>query len=218
MEPTGKSLGFIHFPQMRSISRAPFLVGQSSSESQLNSWAVSWGSRLIEAGLQRLPGALGSEEQPVLLCLSGSRSLYSPSFSLSQSPTQMPQKENWCQVWILPTRPLLSFGSLIEVLAVLVILQCLQIDVCLFNLTTFLFVLRKRMKKVRLYFLEANLSLVWTLGCNLWSHCWKFSFLPQAALCPVHPPSFLCLFLTELVGRFVGHLVAASLCRVCTFL
>ena len=56
--------------------------------------------------------------------------------------------------------PLLSFGSLTEVLAALVILQYLQRDACLFNLASFLSVLRKRVRRVCLYFPEANLSLV----------------------------------------------------------
>ena len=59
-----------------------------------------------EASWQRLdsslPGALGSEKQPALLCVFRLRSLHSPSFSLSWSRRQMPRKENRCQVWILP--------------------------------------------------------------------------------------------------------------------
>lgn len=62
----------------------------------------------------------------------------------------------------LAYRPLLSFGSLTEVLAVLVILQCVQIDVCC--LTSQLFYLFSESNvKVHLYFPEANL-----FGVDFW--------------------------------------------------
>ena len=78
-------LGFIHFSQSGYISSPLFLLGRSFSESQLNSWAVSWGSLCrIEAGLRSLPeDSQLCGTASAFLCVRLSQSLHSPGFSLS---------------------------------------------------------------------------------------------------------------------------------------
>lgn len=87
----------------------------------------------------------------------------------------------------------------------------------LFYLTTFLSFSEKECEKVRLYFLEANLSSAWISGFHLWKSLLEVFFSTVNNPYSVNPPLFLCTFLKNLMGWFVGSLLL-HVYRVYTFL
>lgn len=84
--------GLPSFRQAGSVSGPP-CSGEGTSESWLSSADASWGPSLLTGLHLRSP--------PRPLCAPGPQSLPSPGFSASLLHTQMPQKGERRQVWVL---------------------------------------------------------------------------------------------------------------------
>lgn len=111
---------------------------------------------LMETALQISPKWLSIMGLPVRI--SGSQPLHSPNFSVSVAYANASKGRTVPSLdhdYRLP----LSFGSLIQILAALVVCQCLQIDVLFVSFFSHNFSTcsqKKSVKKVCLYFMEAK--------------------------------------------------------------